>query len=175
MKDIKENWVWGFVFLINLAVFFFIADQLVFKEKRDEADEEEHIPTSVVTMQPAEAPAAADSYEGLVTKKRIIIHFSDLNMWAQLMHISNQGLWVKALENKSINVVQKPMVVFLRKDLPLKLILDHVKEEQCFFQFLPMSAAEVLALNQWILDKAEIKRTSSKDNFNSLSFTQKVS
>ena len=41
MKDIKENWVWGIVFLINLAIFFFIADQLVFKEKRDEAESDE--------------------------------------------------------------------------------------------------------------------------------------
>jgi hypothetical protein len=91
------------------------------------------------------------------------------------MHISNQGLWVKALESKSIDVIKKPMVVMLRQDLPLKLMLDHVKGEQCFFQFFPMSAEEVAALNQWILEKAEVKRASSEGDFNSLSFTQKVS
>lgn len=185
MKDIKENWVWGIVFLINLAVFFFIADQLVFKEKRDEADSEDETEKSpanvaaapVAKIEPVFAPvsAALDSYQGLVTKKRIIIHFSDLNLWAQLMHISNQGLWVKAMENKPIEVIKKPMVVLLRPDLPLKLMLDHVKGEQCFFQFFPMSATEVAALNQWILDKAEVKRTTSEGDFNSLSFTQKVS
>ncbi len=164
MKDIKENWAWGMVFLINLAVFFFIADQLVFKEKRDEADTEDE-----------PATPQQDSYQGLVTKKRIVIHFSDLNLWAQLMHISKQGLWVKALENKPIDVIKKPMVVMLRQDLPLKLMLDHVSGEQCFFQFFPMSATEVAALNQWILEKAEVKRASSEGDFNSLSFTQKVS
>jgi hypothetical protein len=186
MKDIKENWVWGIVFLINLAVFFFIADQLVFKEKRDEAEPEntpaeeelakESLEVAVDRLAKIEpVPAPQDSYQGLVTKKRIIIHFSDLNLWAQLMHISNQGLWVKALESKSIDVIKKPMVVMLRQDLPLKLMLDHVKGEQCFFQFFPMSAAEVAALNQWILEKAEVKRASSEGDFNSLSFTQKVS
>ncbi len=184
MKDLKENWIWGIVFLINLAVFFFIADQLVFKEKRDEESEDSgessaaaHEPAPVVedVTSPVETERPVDSYEGLITKKRIVIHFSDLNIWGQLMHISNQGLWVRALESQNINVVQKPMVVFLRKDLPLKLMLDHVKGDQCFFQFFPMSQAEVTALNQWILDKAEVKRTSSQTDFNSLSFTQKVS
>ncbi len=181
MKDIKENWVWGIVFLINLAIFFFIADQLVFKEKRDEAESDEELAneavevaaTPVTKIEPVPAPPV--SYQGLVTKKRIVIHFSDLNLWAQLMHISNQGLWVKALESKPIDVIKKPMVVMLRQDLPLKLMLDHVKGEQCFFQFFPMNAEEVAALNQWILEKAEVKRASSEGDFNSLSFTQKVS
>ncbi len=183
MKDIKENWAWGMVFLINLAVFFFIADQLVFKEKRDEADTEDELAKESVEVaapppariESAPVPPPQDSYQGLVTKKRIVIHFSDLNLWAQLMHISKQGLWVKALENKSIDVIKKPMVVLLRQDLPLKLMLDHVKGEQCFFQFFPMSTTEVAALNQWILEKAEVKRASSEGDFNSLSFTQKVS
>lgn len=173
MKDLKENWIWGIVFLINLAVFFFIADQLVFKEKREEESEEDSESTTITPA--AETVRPVDSYEGLITKKRIVIHFSDLNIWGQLMHISNQGLWVRALESQNINVVQKPMVVFLKKDLPLQLMLDHVKGDQCFFQFFPMSQAEVAALNQWILDKAEVKRTSSQTDFNSLSFTQKVS
>jgi hypothetical protein len=167
MKDIKDNWIWGVVFLINLAVFFFIADQLVFKEKREEDVEP--------APQPRPAPEAQSTYSGLVTKKRIVIHFSDINLWGQLMHISNQGLWVKALEKSAIQVLQKPMVVFLRKDLPLKLIFDHQKDEQYFFQFLPMSATEVALLNQWIVEKADVERMPSKSNFNSLSFTKKVS
>jgi len=188
IKDIKESWAWGIVFLINLAVFFFIADQLVFKEKRDgeeeeDADEREKAPATTPPQAaiPAVASVATEpqvvelEYEGLVTKKRIIIHFSDLNLWAQMMHISNKGLWVKALESKSIDVVQKPMVVFLRKDLPLQLVLDHIKDDQYFFFFFFMSSVEVGALNKWILEKAGVKRAPSKDAFNSLSFTQKVS
>ncbi len=262
MKDIKENWVWGIVFLINLAVFFFIADQLVFKEKRageaeddaegnnvasavqaydksrtqDNVGKEVQASSTIVSVPAADAstsvsvpaadastsvsmpaadastsvselaadastsvselaadastsvselatvagtfetaPAGTNAYAGLVTRKRIIIHFSDINLWAQLLHISNQGLTVKAMENKAIEVMKKPMVVFLRKDLPLKLMLDTVKNGQCFFQFFPMSTTEVTALNQWILEKADVKRVPSESGFNSLSFTQKVS
>ena len=31
--DLRENWLWGPFFLVNLSIFFFIADQLVFKIK----------------------------------------------------------------------------------------------------------------------------------------------
>ncbi len=173
LKNLKESWIWGGVFLVNLAVFFFIADQLVFKEKRAESNDEpkskpQKDPSPVVSLK-EESPTA------LVTKKRIIIHFSDLQMWAQLMHISNEGLLVKSFENQIIKVSEKMMVVFLKKDLPLRLKLDHARGAEYFFKFLPMSPQEIQQLNLWILEKADVKRGLSKDALNSLSFTKKVS
>lgn len=168
IKNLKESWVWGGVFLINLAVFFFIADQLVFKERRAEDDE------SRKDKDP-EVLGKQETSSALITKKRIIIHFSDLKMWAQMMHISNEGLLVKSFENQTIQFIEKPMVVFLRKDLPLRLKLDRVQGTESFFRFLPMTSQEIQQLNQWILEKAEVQRSPSKDTFNSLSFTKKVS
>lgn len=160
LKNLKESWIWGGVFLVNLAVFFFIADQLVFKEKRTETNDK---------------PNDEEGTSALVTKKRIIIHFSDLQMWAQLMHISNEGLLVKSFENQMIHVTEKMMVVFLKKDLPLRLKLNEVRGAQYFFKFLPMTPQEIQHLNLWILEKADVKRGLSKDALNSLSFTKKVS
>ncbi|MBY0385718.1 hypothetical protein K2X05_11230 [bacterium] len=157
LKDLKDSWIWAGVFIVNLGIFFFIADQLVFKEKRTEDESNE------------------DSYQGLVTKKRIIIHFTDLKIWAQLIHISCEGLKVRSFESAEISLHPKPMVVFLRSDLKLPLLLHEVKKNEYFFKFLPMSKEEVAALNQWILEKSEVKRGSSSSDFNSLSFTQKVS
>lgn len=212
LRDLKESWFWGGVFVVNLAVFFFIADQLVFKERRDNDDlkkpvmppksQEEnhqsapqdfavsgtsgtlasHLPTTENTapLPTTFSPQAPTPYEEtspttLTTRKRIIIHFSDLQLWAQLMHISNEGLLVRAFENQTISLTDKPMAVFLRQDLPLRLQLSKVQENEYFFKFLPMSALEIQQLNLWILEKADVKRGSSKDAFNSLSFNKKVS
>lgn len=161
LKDLKDSWIWGAVFLVNLGIFFFIADQLVFKEKRDEDVDK--------------GAQEKDSYRGLITKKRIIIHFSDLKIWAQLIHISSEGLKVRSFESAQITLHPKPMVVFLRPDLKLQLLLNEVKGSEYFFKFLPMSSLEVAALNQWILEKAEDNRSLSTGDFNSLSFTRKVS
>ena len=150
LKDLKDSWVWGGVFVVNLGIFFFIADQLVFKEKKD-------------------------AYQGLITKKRIIIHFSDLKIWAQLIHISCEGLKVRSFESAKIELHAKPMVVFLRSDLKLQLLFSEVTGNEYFFKFLPMSTQEVSALNQWILEKAESQGGLSNSDFNSLSFNRKVS
>lgn len=161
LKDLKDSWIWGGVFVINLGIFFFIADQLVFKEKRAEDNNKDE--------------SQKDSYQGLITKKRIIIHFSDLKIWAQLIHISSEGLKVRSFENTEITLQPKPMIVFLRADLKLQLLLREVQGNEYFFEFLPMTKEEVVALNQWILEKADNKQGPSRGDFNSLSFTQKVS
>jgi hypothetical protein len=210
LKDLKESWVWGGIFLVNLAVFFFIADQLVFKEKVPEDQNEkptekdrvlqqkdEVVPSAAITdknlpplgaektlsvsankeniLDDKEITEVPDSYTGLITKKRIFIHFTDLKMWAQLLLISNEGLLVKSMEPGPIDFTQKPMVVFLKTDLKLVLFLNHIRGEEYFFKFAPMTPIEIGHLNQWILEKSEVKRAPLEGNFNSLSFNKKVS
>ncbi len=196
LKDLKENWFWGVVFLINLGIFFFIADQLVFKEKRDEKEDEKEkektspqvapaTPVAETSIAPATAvvpsaaaapvPPAPQERPMLTTRRRIFIHLSDLKMWAQLLHISNAGLLVKSMEKQPITFSDKTMVVFLRADLRLSLKLQYAKGDEVFFEFLPMSAQEIRHLNDWILEKSDLKRSSLESNINSLSFTQKVS
>lgn len=185
LKDIKENWFWGVFFLINLGIFSFIADQLVFKERRDDekADEEEQTKNKKApATEPAPAPTSAPIPAAipmerpvLTTRRRIFIHFTDLKMWAQLLHISNAGLLVKSMEKQPIVFSDKPMMVFLRPDLPLQLKLQRAEGDEVFFQFLHISPEEIQHLNQWILSKSDLKRGSSEPNINSLSFTQKVS
>lgn len=82
---------------------------------------------------------------------------------------------MRSFQDQTISVTDKTMVVFLRKDLQLRLQLSRVQGTEYFFQFLPMSAVEIQQLNLWILEKADIKRGSSKETFNSLSFNKKVS
>lgn len=181
MKDVKESWIWGGVFSVNLVIFFYIADQLVFKEKRSEERRQNPLPKTVSQEPLPQGPPSPEplpqSAEILTTRKRIFIHFLDLQMWGQLTHISKEGLRVRPVEGGGglppLN--DRQMEVFLRKNLRLKLRLRSHSPTETYFEFLPMTFEEIQALNVWILEKAEVKRGSSIGDFNSLSFAKKVS
>lgn len=188
MKDVKESWVWMAVFVINLAVFFFIADQLVFKDRSQDPKEQEpdqDPSTSVADLKsvaafpapqassmaravvselgtPVNQPISLDSRRAVqerapvyTTKKKIVIQFSEMKMWAQLIHISRDGLLVKSYSQEPHQFANhRTIQVFLTSNLGLRLRLKSARGPEYFFEFVDLTQAETHSLNDWILSKA---------------------
>lgn len=124
-------------FLTNIFVFLFIADQLVWKVK---------VKTRTNTNAPL--PPAPPS---LSIRKKIIIHFTGLGPWAQLLSISHKGLLVRSLTAPHQDIQTRELVISLKNGLNLRIRLAHSSNQDYFFSYISLSSEEVAALNQWIL------------------------
>lgn len=153
IKDFKESPFWGVLFVVNIALFFFIADQLVIKTI---PSTEPQITKSKGPI--SKTPLSATAKPLMVTRKRIFIHLLDANSWVQILNISPKGILAKSMQKDPITFSQKTMIVFLSHDLHLHLALDHLSGDQLFFKFLNLTPGQTKKLNQFIISKSEIPK-----------------
>ena len=114
-QDIKGHWFVGVIYLINLGVFIFIADQLVWKISLPTRS----IPTKKVRSQ-----------------KKIFIHFDGIGPWAQLVAISSEGFQVRSLTSPPPGIESKDLEIQMSNGLKLQLRLLHQSEDNFFFRIL---------------------------------------
>ncbi len=131
--DIKGHWFVGAIYLLNLAVFIFIADQLVWK---------------------INLPTRAASWKNSSSNKKIFIHFDGIGPWAQLVAISSEGLQVRSLRAPPPGIESKEIEIYLSNGLKLQIRLLRQSEDNFFFSYINIASAEIQLLNQWLQKQA---------------------
>jgi len=126
-RDLKQHWVAGIFFLINIGVFLFIADQLVWKQKK-------------ATTPPM--------------RKKIPIHFQGFGQWGVLVSISDRGLYVKAKADAPPGLADRDIEVSLQGGWKMRARLAKRDGANFFFAYQNLSAQEKLDLRNWLMKQA---------------------
>ncbi len=155
--DLRENWLWGPFFLVNVSIFFFIADQLVFKLKVAPAK-----PAAPPNVQPAVHTSEQQTKKSLVqestppaareiiVKSKILIHFDQLGPWGQLKTVSIQGLRVQCLQAGPIEIEQRELELQFKNGLYIKSRFKFRAGQEFYFEFMPTSISNQKLLQEWI-------------------------
>lgn len=120
-------------FVINVFVFFFIADQLVWKQK----------------VKTATKPRIAQA------KKKIMIHLEGFGSWAQLLAVSGKGISMRSLVPQPPEIGTREIEVNLQDNLSLRLRLASQSDTDFHFEYAkPLTPHDVAQLNTWLKKSA---------------------
>lgn len=162
-KDMKNHWISGIAFLINVISFAFIADQLVFKQKFDnipqrpqpkpnfppQAVQQFATPAQTVAPTPIVRPKPAST-----SRETIYLAFEKENPWAQLLSISPSGLELRALKAPPAEIQTKEIEIKLGS-IPLRMSFSKASNEVFFFEFKALNPEQIHAVNSWLLLKSQ--------------------
>ena len=140
-------------FLINIGLFLFIADQLVWKQK---------IPVVKPAMKPIEKLTAKPVAKLLTTaapvkaisSKKIMIQLYGFGIWAQLSSLSTKGIEVKCIGTVPDNISQREIDLTLPTGIQMRARLTRQKGDYFYFEYLSMPETEKIRLADWIKSKA---------------------
>lgn len=141
--DLRENWLWGPFFLVNISIFFFIADQLVFKLKITPTKNSEAIDFPTIAKKitiPSE----------VMIKNKIMVHFDQFGPWGQLKSVSEVGLHIHCLNPPLINFEQRELELSFKNGLNMKSRFKTKKDQDFFFEFINVTTDRQKLLAEWI-------------------------
>lgn len=177
--NIRKSWLWGLFFVVNVSVFIFIADQLVFKLKVP-AKKPIANPNTVPEMQstqttlienfastgttkhdteslqtaPIETTTASRHPAVPQTSRRMMIHFEGFGPWAQLISVSNKRLHVRCTTIPPFTFDERSIEVNFRNGLILHTRLARKSDYDFFFEYEPLKNAELDLLSDWVRQRA---------------------
>ena len=131
-QNLKISCVYGLLFLINMSIFIFIADQLVWKVE--------------VKFKKPLTPNKA--------RAKVLVHFSGRGPWAQLVAITKKGIQVRSINSPPADIENRMVEISLKTGPTLKLKLVSQKENNFFFEYTNLKPEEIQSLNQWIKNRA---------------------
>lgn len=167
---------WG-AFAVNLSVFLFIADQLVWRVKTKEeifaeamekaaslipkakAPEPKPLIPEVkipVTATPAEtgfvlgAGSSIEKILHLKSYKKIFFSFGSDRPWGRLMTLNSHQLIVNCFEKAPESIENKVVAISFTKNLVIDIKFDRKESNLYYFTPLDMTPARVSELNQWL-------------------------
>lgn len=127
------SWI---AFIVNLAVFLFIADQLVWK------------------IQPAAMPAAQvapqEKILHLTSYKKIIFSFGSDRPWGRLMTLTSHQLIVNRFGEAPKQLEDKIVQINFTKDLIVDIKFDRQESNLYYFTPMNMNPERIQQLNQWL-------------------------
>jgi hypothetical protein len=134
---VRASKLFAVFFVINVAIFLFIADQLVWKVK-----------------------AATPKHKKLVpldhkAEKDVLIHFEGFGPWAKLTSVSNRGIHIRGIETLPFELNHREIEVKIKDDLILRTRLARCLDEDYFFEYIRLTPAEVDKLNQWLRSQVQ--------------------
>lgn len=135
-QNLRTNPVSGLLFLINVGLFVFIADQLVWKQKITTVSVAPVAPKKPITVRKSLA--------------KIIVHFKDFGPWGQLTAISTKGLEVKCLGKVPDHIESREIELRLGKALFLRARFSHRHGSHYFFEYQGLEKDQQLLLRNWI-------------------------
>ncbi|MEZ0390786.1 MAG: hypothetical protein ACAH59_01125 [Pseudobdellovibrionaceae bacterium] len=172
-KNFRTNPFSILFFLINIGIFLFIADQLVWKQKRDQKKKSQQkapqfplpklqasanaeaprtfelSPTDKVDLQPAtKKPLSFRSHS------KMIVHFKDFGPWAQLTSISSAGIEVRSTGEIPPQIESRKLEIQLGKDLRLRAQFLHRHGPHFFFEYDKLPQDQIKQLNAWLSRQA---------------------
>lgn len=167
---------WG-AFAVNLSVFLFIADQLVWRVKTKEeifaeamekaaslipkakAPEPKPLIPEVkipVTATPAEtgfvlgAGSSIEKILHLKSYKKIFFSFGSDRPWGRLMTLNSHQLIVNCFAAAPESIENKVVAISFTKNLVIDIKFDRKESNLYYFTPLDMTPARVSELNQWL-------------------------
>lgn len=135
--SVRASWIFAVFFLVNVAMFLFIADQLVWKVKTSTPKHKRLVPLAKKT------------------EKKVDIHFEGFGSWARLTSVSSRGLHIRSLKTLPFDLSHREIEVRINQDLILNTRLVRSLDEDYFFEYVNMSPAEVDKLNQWLRSQVQ--------------------
>lgn len=156
-QSIRSNWASGLFFVINVSLFLFIADQLVWKQKAQKNSSPLKPQPPVPTPEPLppskpKQQLAKPSLQS--TSKKVLIHFQGFGPWAQLLSISSQGIHVRELSHPPFDLSSREIEIQMKGGPTLRTKLSHQTNQDFFFKYTRLSPNQVQQLNQWLKQKA---------------------
>lgn len=119
-------------FLVNVAIFLFIADQLVWKVKMATPAHKRLVPINKKT------------------EKKVEIYFAGFGPWARLTSVSSRGIHMRSVKTLPFELKHREIEVQITSDLVLRTRLARCLDDDYFFEYVNMSPAEADKLNHWL-------------------------
>jgi hypothetical protein len=138
---------WVF-FIVNVAAFLFVADQLVWKIEAPKPK------AKAPTPQPHAAPKPTQRAIPKVRKK-ILFQFDDKGPWGQLMGISKEGIHIRGISEPPTGIGYREIEISLADGVTLRTRLASRNEKDYFFDHKSLSKAEIQSLNKWLHSLSE--------------------
>lgn len=153
-QDLRNSWIYGVFFLVNIGAFLFIADQLAFKQKKAAPVKSVEPIKQKVEVPKPEIPVAVKPQPRLVvktSKRKILVSFQGGVPWAQLVGLSMNGVEMKGLTPPPAEFAQRPIELAIAKDIVLKLKFSRHLDNKFFFDFTEMNEEQMNRLNNWLI------------------------
>lgn len=151
--NIRKSWLWGLFFVVNVSVFIFIADQLVFKLKTPKTLKKAEPQSNTVASETLpDNQQTENSPQNPVTQtsQRMLIHFEGFGPWAQLMSVSNKRIHVRCISIPPFALDQRSIEVNFRNGLILQARLARQSDRDYFFEYEPLKNTELDLLSDWV-------------------------
>lgn len=171
--NLRISWIHGLFFIGNILAFLFIADQLVWKQKRIRSEnrgfkkndqivfpvkrDSETYPDSVASNVPkpvARNAVSEVSSREYYSKKPFPIVFEGYGYWANLIQISKKGVEIQAHRPPPSFIESKPLEIGLENDLFLNLRFSRKEGNRFYFEFVDLDKSATIKINSWLLKKA---------------------
>lgn len=146
-------------FLVNLSVFLFIADQLVWRVKSKAelmAEAKSHASGVAVKSKPSsdfvlgEASRPVEKILHLKSYKKIFFSFGANRPWGRLMTLTSHQLIVNCFEKAPESIENKTVQIAFTKNLVVDIKFDRKESNLYYFTPLDMTPERVTELNQWL-------------------------
>jgi len=173
LQHVKSSAVTVLFFLINIAAFMFVADQLVWKVKVavPKPKTKPPKPQPQPQLQPMQKPPTPTAKPGgpaepipMTAKaspkpafrqiprvrKKILFQFAGGGPWGQLMGISSEGIHVRGLSEPPPDIASREIEISLSNGFRLRTRLARRKEHDYYFDYAGLSQEEIKSLNNWL-------------------------
>lgn len=154
--DFKRHWVAGAFFAINLLVLLFIADQLVFKQKKPGKSDKPTNTKSNLAGKSLEITSSEDSEKTKTQlnpqkrRKKIYLRTSTGEKWAQLISISDQEVHLKKVADSFSFREPKKIEMVIGKNLKLSASMFKTNERNVYFSFDNLTIDGRQKLRMWL-------------------------
>ncbi len=140
-ENIRQNWLWGAFFVINAAIFIFIADQLVFKLKTPAENIIAKRPVTVDVSKIISAPKKLP---------RVVIGFQDFGAWAELVEVNASQIHVRKIKDPPNDIHQRYVEFSFKKGITLKAKYKNHDTKNYYFSFVNVKTSDSAELDSWI-------------------------
>lgn len=164
-KEWQGTLGWG-AFAVNLSVFLFIADQLVWRIKsKEELMAEAMARAAALRPKPKSQPLVQVQAQTLTSEpvakpierilhltsyKKIFFSFGADRPWGRLMTLTSHQLIVNCFEKAPESIENKTVQINFTKNLIIEIKFDRKESNLYYFTPLDMTPERVTELNQWL-------------------------
>jgi hypothetical protein len=130
-------------FLLNSGLLFFIVDQLVWKIKTPESE------NNLASVSPIK-PRVEKYVLNLKSYRKILFSFGSDRPWGELTTLSSEELCVKSFSVVPAQVEHKTVQINFSRDVVIEIEFSRRENEMYYFKPLNMQKDNVTRLNNWL-------------------------
>lgn len=141
-------------FILNVGLFYFIIDQLVWKIDVNTFHAMPKIKTPVKAVEkPIENISVMPREKQVINLKsyrKILFSFGSREPWGELKTLSSEELAVRSFAKVPDNIEGQIVQINFAKDVIVEIQFSHKENEMYYFKPLNMEKDNVVRLNQWL-------------------------